>query len=64
MLGVDLGGLGTPIASLASLIAMRLYLHTPEARLSTFLKEFAVANVAFLALLCALYLAFKAFYPM
>ena len=64
LLGVDLGGLGTPIASLASLIAMRLYLHTPEARLSTFLKEFAVANVAFLALLCALYLAFKAFYPM
>ena len=64
LLGVDLGGLGTPIASLASLIAMRLYLHTLEARLSTFLKEFAVANVAFLALLCALYLAFKAFYPM
>ena len=43
---------------------MRLYLHTPEARLSMFLKEFAVANVAFLALLCALYLAFKAFCPM
>ena len=64
LLGVDLGGLGTPIASLASLIAMRLYLHTPEARLSTFLKEFAVANAAFLALLCALYLAFKAFCPM
>lgn len=64
LLGVDLGGLGTPIASLASLIAMRLYLHTPEARLSTFLKEFVVANAAFLALLCTLYLGFKAFYPM
>ena len=31
LIGVDLGGLGTPIASLASLIAFKLYMHTREA---------------------------------
>lgn len=62
LLGVDLGGLGTPIASLASLIALKLYLHTPQASLSNFLKEFAAANVSFLALLCSLYIVLNAFF--
>lgn len=57
LLGVDLGGLGTPVASLASLIALKLYLHTPGARLATFMKEFAFANIAGLAGLTALYCA-------
>lgn len=55
LLGVDLGGLGTPIASLASLIALKLYLHTPGASTATFMKEFAVANIAGLAGLTVLY---------
>jgi len=55
LIGVDLGGLGTPIASLASLIALKLYAHTEGARILMFLKEFAIANVIALALMVALY---------
>ena len=55
LIGVDLGGLGTPIASLASLIAFRLYMHTRDAKALSFMKEFAIANVVALVLMCALY---------
>ena len=55
LIGVDLGGLGTPIASLASLIAFRMYLHTDGARVGAFLREFAVANVVALVVMVALY---------
>lgn len=55
LVGVDLGGLGTPIASLASLIALRLYLHTRHAKAGAFMKEFAIANIAVLACMIALY---------
>lgn len=57
LLGVDLGGLGTPIASLASLIALRLYLHTPDADFGRVMKEFAVINAFGLAGLVGLYCA-------
>lgn len=57
LVGVDLGGLGTPIASLASLIAFRLYMHTRDAKAATFLKEFAIANVVALACMTVLYVA-------
>lgn len=57
LIGVDLGGLGTPIASLASLIALRIYLHTKDANMALFLKEFAIANVIGLVLMTALYTA-------
>ena len=55
LIGVDLGGLGTPIASLASLIALRLYAHTSGARIITFMKEFALANVVALVCMVLLY---------
>lgn len=55
LLGVDLGGLGTPIASLASLIALKMYLHTPNAKAGTFMKEFAIANAVGLAAMLGLY---------
>ncbi|MBQ3302420.1 MAG: anion permease [Eggerthellaceae bacterium] len=55
LVGVDLGGLGTPIASLASLIAFKLYLHSDGARASVFMREFAIANVAVLVAMCFLY---------
>lgn len=55
LVGVDLGGLGTPIASLASLIAFRLYMHTRGAHARAFMKEFAVANVVALVLMVVLY---------
>ena len=49
--GVNIGGLGTPIASLASLITLKLYLRWPGARIGRFLAVFTVANLAGLALL-------------
>ncbi len=52
--GVNIGGLGTPVASLASLISLKLYLHTPEARGGRYLALFSGINVLFLALLFAL----------
>jgi Na+/H+ antiporter NhaD/arsenite permease-like protein len=55
LIGVDLGGLGTPIASLASLIAFKFYMHTRDAKPMRFMKDFAVANVAILALMIVLY---------
>ena len=51
LLGVDIGGLGTPIASLASLIGMKLYSRSENARLGRFLLEFTVVNVVLLLLL-------------
>lgn len=44
LLGVDIGGLGTPIASLASLITLKLYLRSPEAKPGWFLWVFTLAN--------------------
>ena len=57
LVGVDLGGLGTPIASLASLIAFRIYMHTAGASGRAFMREFAIANAVTLALMTALYAA-------
>ena len=51
LLGVDVGGLGTPIASLASLIAMKLYSHSEHAHSGRFLLAFTAANLLLLALL-------------
>ena len=53
LLGVNIGGLGTPIASLASLIALKLYSHSEHADSARFLGEFTVLNVLFLLLLSA-----------
>ena len=55
LLGVDLGGLGTPIASLASLIAFRLYMHSREASGRRFMKEFAFANIIGLTAMVGFY---------
>ena len=49
--GVNIGGLGTPIASLASLITLKLYLRHPGARAGRFLAVFTAANAAGLAIL-------------
>ena len=51
--GVNIGGLGTPVASLASLISLRLYLKEPGARARRFLSVFTLVNVAGLVLLLA-----------
>lgn len=49
--GVNIGGLGTPIASLASLITLKLYLRSPQAQAGKFLGVFLLANVAGLVIL-------------
>ncbi len=49
--GVNVGGLGTPVASLASLISMKLYFRTEDARPGRYLLEFTILNLALLLLL-------------
>ena len=51
--GVNIGGLGTPIASLASLITIKFYMRWPEAKILRFLGYFTVVNVLALAILLA-----------
>lgn len=49
--GVNIGGLGTPVASLASLITLKLYLKDPDARLGKFLGAFTAVNLIGLIIL-------------
>lgn len=49
--GVNIGGLGTPIASLASLITLKLYLRAPGANTGKFLGVFTIANIIGLVIL-------------
>ena len=51
LLGVNIGGLGTPIASLASLISMKLYAHAEGAHTGRYLLEFTAVNLILLLLL-------------
>ena len=51
LLGVNIGGLGTPIASLASLISMKLYAHSESAHPFRYLAEFSLVNLLLLILL-------------
>ena len=51
LLGVNIGGTGTLIASLASLITLREYVHRFPDRTGRYLRLFALYNVIFLAIL-------------
>ncbi len=53
MRGVNLGGLGTPVASLASLIALKYYMCLPTSDMRRFMRMFLVLNFAFLFILLA-----------
>ena len=55
LLGVDIGGLGTPVASLASLISLELYRRARVGSTGRFLLIFALLNVGFLAANVSLY---------
>ena len=50
---MNIGGLGTPIASLASLISLKLYMAREDAKVGRFLLVFTAANLIGLALLLA-----------
>lgn len=49
--GVNIGGLGTLIASLASLISYRFYVGTENARTGRYMRVFTLYNVVFLVIL-------------
>lgn len=49
--GVNIGGLGTLIASLASLISYRFYVGTENAHTGRYMKVFTLYNVIFLVIL-------------
>ena len=49
--GVNLGGLGTPVASLASLISFKFYTMDYPAGKGSFMKAFLIWNFVFLAIL-------------
>ena len=51
LLGVNIGGLGTPIASLASLISLKYYIRSQNARPLYYLGLFSLANAVGIALL-------------
>lgn len=51
ILGVNIGGLGTPIASLASLISMKLYSHSESAHTGRYLLVFTAVNIVLLVIL-------------
>ena len=51
LIGVDLGGLGTLVASLASLISYKLYANSEGARGSEFIKIFTLENILFIFIL-------------
>lgn len=55
--GVNLGGLGTLIASLASLISFKFFSREYPDKKGAFLKEFTIWNLVFLAVLTAAALA-------
>jgi Na+/H+ antiporter NhaD/arsenite permease-like protein len=51
LLGVNIGGLGTIIASLASVISYKLFLQTNPQHSKTYLKKFSIYNFSFLIFL-------------
>ena len=53
LLGVNLGGLGTPIASMASLISLQFYRKAENAKTGKYLAVFSAVNFGMLALLLA-----------
>ncbi len=55
LLGVDVGGLGTLVASLASLISYKQYSVSEGADMKKYMVVFTVVNILFLAVLCGLY---------
>ena len=60
LLGVDIGGLGTPVASLASLISYRLYCQYSEGKKGGYMACFLAVNFALLFLITIVMLIFFA----
>ncbi|MEG0614916.1 MAG: SLC13 family permease [Oscillospiraceae bacterium] len=52
LVGVNIGGLGTPIASLASLISLKIYTKSDGAKPCRYLAFFTAANIIGVGILC------------
>ena len=52
LVGTDIGGLGTPIASLASLISLKIYFKRKEAKKGKYIVFFLAVNFTLLIMLC------------
>lgn len=59
LVGVNIGGVGTLIASLASLITFREYVKHNPGRAGAYIREFSLFNFSFLALLTGFMLMLK-----
>ena len=55
ILGTNIGGLGTLIASMASLISYKIYAHHYNEQKGKYFRWFTIANVGYLAVLLAVY---------
>ena len=55
VVGADIGGFGTPIASMASIITLKLYLREEDSCLKGYLKLFLLINAVILAVLIPTY---------
>lgn len=61
LLGVDIGGLGTPIASLASLISFRLYMKSKHAHAGRYMRTFILINILGLVVFFCAAILFRSF---
>lgn len=55
LVGVNIGGLGTLIASMASLISYKIYAHHYNEQKGKYFRWFSIANVGYLAVLLVVY---------
>ncbi len=58
VVGADIGGFGTPIASMANIITLKLYLHEEDSSLRSYLKVFFLIELTMLAVLIPAYYLF------
>ena len=58
LVGADIGGFGTPIASMASIITLKLYLQEKDSSVRNYLKVFLIVNITMLAVLIPTYYIF------
>ncbi len=59
LLGVNIGGLGTLIASMASLISYKLYVREEPERKGVYFRKFTVMNVVFAVILLAVAMVYR-----
>jgi len=59
LVGADIGGFGTPIASMASIISLKFYLQEEDSSILSYLKIFLLVNIVMLVVLIPTYYLFN-----